>query len=60
MTENLGQIFAASALEYDAWFDRHRLVYASEIKALKRFSGCGGSGNRIVLKRSHCILFHPT
>ena len=31
------QIFEASAREYDAWFDRHRLVYESEIQALKRF-----------------------
>jgi ubiquinone/menaquinone biosynthesis C-methylase UbiE len=47
MTENLVHIFAASAQEYDAWFDRHRLVYESEIQALKRFIGSGGIGLEI-------------
>jgi ubiquinone/menaquinone biosynthesis C-methylase UbiE len=41
MTENLVQIFEESAQEYDAWFDKHRLVYESEIRALKRFMGSG-------------------
>jgi ubiquinone/menaquinone biosynthesis C-methylase UbiE len=31
------QLFEESAQEYDAWFDRHRLVYESEILALKKF-----------------------
>ena len=47
MTENLVQIFEESAQEYDAWFDRHRLVYESEIRALKRFMGSGGIGLEI-------------
>ena len=47
MTENLVQIFEASAQEYDAWFDRHRLVYESEIQALKKFIGSGGIGLEI-------------
>jgi ubiquinone/menaquinone biosynthesis C-methylase UbiE len=47
MTEPSVQIFAASAQEYDAWFDRHRLVYESEIQALKRFIGSGGIGLEI-------------
>jgi len=47
MTEPSVQIFAASAQEYDAWFDRHPLVYESEIQALKRFSGSGGIGLEI-------------
>jgi ubiquinone/menaquinone biosynthesis C-methylase UbiE len=47
MTENLVQIFEESAQEYDAWFDRHRGVYESEILALKRFMGPGGIGLEI-------------
>ena len=47
MTENLVQIFEESAQEYDAWFDKHRLVYESEIRALKRFMGSGGIGLEI-------------
>jgi SAM-dependent methyltransferase len=47
MTENLVQIFEESAQEYDAWFDKHRLVYESEILALKRFMGSGGIGLEI-------------
>jgi ubiquinone/menaquinone biosynthesis C-methylase UbiE len=49
MTENLGQIFEESAQEYDAWFDRHPLVYESEIQALKRFIRPGGIGLEIGL-----------
>jgi SAM-dependent methyltransferase len=30
-------VFAAAAQEYDAWFDRNRAVYESEIMALQRF-----------------------
>lgn len=47
MAENLLQIFEESAQEYDAWFDRNRLVYESEIRALKRFMGSGGIGLEI-------------
>jgi ubiquinone/menaquinone biosynthesis C-methylase UbiE len=47
MTEKLVHIFEASAQEYDAWFDRHRLVYESEIQALKRFISSGGTGLEI-------------
>jgi len=47
MTENLVQIFAESAQEYDAWFDRHRLVYESELRALKGFMVSGGIGLEI-------------
>jgi ubiquinone/menaquinone biosynthesis C-methylase UbiE len=47
MTENLVEIFEESAREYDAWFDRHRLVYESEMRALKRFMGSGGIGLEI-------------
>jgi ubiquinone/menaquinone biosynthesis C-methylase UbiE len=47
MTENLVQIFEESAQEYDAWFDKHRLVYESEILALRRFMGSGGIGLEI-------------
>jgi SAM-dependent methyltransferase len=42
MHENIVEIFAASAREYDAWFDRYPLIYESEIRALKRFIGSGG------------------
>jgi ubiquinone/menaquinone biosynthesis C-methylase UbiE len=42
MNENIIQIFEESAWEYDAWFDRHRAVYESEITALKRFLVPGG------------------
>jgi ubiquinone/menaquinone biosynthesis C-methylase UbiE len=41
------QPFEESAQEYDAWFDKHRLVYESEIRALKRFMGSGGIGLEI-------------
>ncbi|MFZ0050840.1 MAG: class I SAM-dependent methyltransferase, partial [Desulfobaccales bacterium] len=37
MTGNNIQVFEESAQEYDAWFDRHRLAYESEISALKKF-----------------------
>ena len=47
MAENLVQIFEESAQEYDAWFDKHRLAYESEIRALKRFMGAGGIGLEI-------------
>jgi SAM-dependent methyltransferase len=47
MTENIGQIFAASAQEYDRWFDRHRPVYESELQALKSFISPGGLGLEI-------------
>ena len=47
MTENPMQIFEESAQDYDAWFDKHRLVYESEIRALKRFMGSGGIGLEI-------------
>jgi SAM-dependent methyltransferase len=47
MTENLVQIFEGSAQEYDAWFNQHRLVYESELRALKRFMGFGGIGIEI-------------
>lgn len=40
-------IFEESAQEYDAWFDQNRLVYESEIRALKRFMGAGGIGLEI-------------
>jgi SAM-dependent methyltransferase len=30
-------VFEEGAQEYDAWFDRHRAVYESEIMALRRF-----------------------
>ena len=45
--ENLVHIFEESAQEYDAWFDQNRLVYESEIRALKRFMGAGGIGLEI-------------
>ncbi|MFA5111771.1 MAG: class I SAM-dependent methyltransferase [Desulfobaccales bacterium] len=37
-------VFETAALQYDAWFERHRPVYESEIMALKRFlpSPAGG------------------
>jgi ubiquinone/menaquinone biosynthesis C-methylase UbiE len=44
MTETHVEIFEESAQEYDAWFDRHRLVYESEILALKSLMGPGGMG----------------
>jgi ubiquinone/menaquinone biosynthesis C-methylase UbiE len=47
MAENLIKIFEESAQEYDAWFDRHRHVYESEILALKSFMGPGGIGLEI-------------
>jgi ubiquinone/menaquinone biosynthesis C-methylase UbiE len=47
MAEPLWQVFAESAREYDAWFDEHRLVYESELQALKRFIVPGGLGLEI-------------
>ena len=47
MTEPGVEIFEVSAQEYDAWFDRHRLIYASEMQALKRFIRPGGIGLEI-------------
>jgi ubiquinone/menaquinone biosynthesis C-methylase UbiE len=32
-------VFEASAREYDAWFEAHRLSYESEIRAVKTFAG---------------------
>jgi SAM-dependent methyltransferase len=37
-------VFETSAQEYDAWFDRHRPVYESELLALRRFISPGGLG----------------
>jgi len=37
MTENIIRIFEESAPEYDAWFEKNRSAYESEILALKRF-----------------------
>jgi ubiquinone/menaquinone biosynthesis C-methylase UbiE len=47
MTESIVQIFEASAQEYDAWFDRHRAVYESEIMALQQFLPPGQGGLEI-------------
>lgn len=47
MTKNSRQIFEESAHEYDAWFDKHRFIYESEIFALKRFICSGGIGLEI-------------
>ena len=41
------QVFETSAQEYDAWFDKHRFVYESELMALKRFISPGGLGLEI-------------
>jgi SAM-dependent methyltransferase len=41
------QVFETSAQEYDAWFDRHRAVYESELLALKRVIAPGGLGLEI-------------
>ena len=40
-------IFENAALEYDAWFEKYRPVYDSEISALKRFLPPGGGGLEI-------------
>ncbi|MFZ5448145.1 MAG: class I SAM-dependent methyltransferase [Thermodesulfobacteriota bacterium] len=40
-------IFEEAAQEYDAWFDRNRAVYESEIMALKRFLPSAGRGLEI-------------
>ncbi|MFZ0052606.1 MAG: class I SAM-dependent methyltransferase, partial [Desulfobaccales bacterium] len=42
MTGNNIQVFEESAQEYDAWFEKHRFIYESEVLALKRFSHSGG------------------
>ena len=47
MDDGLIQIFEESAQEYDAWFDKNRLVYESEVLALKRFLAFGGMGLEI-------------
>ena len=47
MDAGLIQVFEESAQEYDAWFDRNRLVYESEISALKRFLVSGVRGLEI-------------
>jgi SAM-dependent methyltransferase len=41
------QVFEEAAPEYDAWFEEHRAVYESEIKALKRFRPGAGAGLEI-------------
>ncbi|MEJ2670615.1 MAG: methyltransferase domain-containing protein [Deltaproteobacteria bacterium] len=33
------QVFETLAAEYDAWFDQHRVVYESELQALKTLAG---------------------
>jgi ubiquinone/menaquinone biosynthesis C-methylase UbiE len=40
-------VFEEAAAAYDAWFDRHRWVYESEIMALKRFLPPSGNGLEI-------------
>ena len=40
-------IFEKAAPAYDAWFDRHRPVYESELMALKRFLPAPGGGLEI-------------
>jgi SAM-dependent methyltransferase len=40
-------VFEEAVQEYDAWFDRNRPVYESEIMALKRFLPPGGGGLEI-------------
>lgn len=47
MDVELIQVFEESAQEYDAWFDRNRFVYESEILALKRFLVSGVRGLEI-------------
>jgi len=47
MAENIVQIFATSAQEYDAWFERHQPIYASELLALKRLITPAGLGLEI-------------
>ena len=47
MPGNNIQIFEESAQEYDAWFERQRPVYASELLALKRFIAPAGLGLEI-------------
>jgi len=42
MDGELIQIFEESAQEYDDWFEKNRLVYESEILALKSFAAPGG------------------
>jgi len=41
------QIFEELAAEYDAWFDRHRLIYASELQALQKCVPPAGRGLEI-------------
>jgi len=47
MTENIIRIFEEAAPEYDAWFEKHRLAYESELLALQRFLVPGGRGLEI-------------
>jgi len=42
MIDEVIQVFERAAPEYDAWFDEHRFIYVSEIRALKRFLIPGG------------------
>ena len=41
------QLFEESAQEYDAWFEKHPFIYASELQALNRFISPGGIGLEI-------------
>jgi ubiquinone/menaquinone biosynthesis C-methylase UbiE len=41
------QVFETAAREYDAWFEDNRLVYESEIQALKTFAGPARRGLEI-------------
>jgi ubiquinone/menaquinone biosynthesis C-methylase UbiE len=46
--DNTGiQVFETAAREYDAWFEANRLIYESEIQALKTFAGPQGRGLEI-------------
>jgi len=47
MDGELIQVFEESPREYDAWFDQNRMVYESEILALKRFIAPSGLGLEI-------------
>jgi SAM-dependent methyltransferase len=46
-TESIIRLFEESAPEYDAWFEKNRLAYESELLALQRFLVPGGRGLEI-------------
>jgi hypothetical protein len=40
------EAFEEYALEYDQWFENHKVEYALELKAIRKLLPGGGGGNR--------------